>query len=137
MTNCIFCKIIKKELPAHIVYEDEFVLAILDKDMEVYGHTLIIPKQHYKDIFDIESSILEKIIYVVKKLSIQYKKNILATGINIFNASGIDAQQSVFHFHIHILPRFSNDGLNTRPTNNIKQKYNKKLMLQKICGQKI
>ncbi|OQB41609.1 MAG: HIT-like protein [candidate division CPR1 bacterium ADurb.Bin160] len=137
MKDCIFCKIIKKEVPAYIVYENEFVLAILAKDMEVYGHTLVIPKQHYKDIFDIETHVLKKIISVVKKLSIQYKKNISATGINIFNASGTDAQQSVFHFHIHILPRFSNDGLDTRPTNHTQQKYDKSLMLKKICGQNV
>lgn len=115
MDNCVFCKIINNEFPSYKVYEDDDVLAIIPKDVEVYGHTLVIPKQHYENIFDIDDATLQKLIAVVKKLSLQYQKTLWATGVNILHASGKDAQQTVFHFHFHIFPRFENDGLDTRP----------------------
>lgn len=115
MSDCIFCKIINKELPAHIVYEDNDVLAILPKDMEIYGHTLVIPKRHFENIYDIDESILKNIIVAVKNLSIKYTAKIWSTGINILHASWKDAQQSVFHFHFHIFPRFNGDSLDTWP----------------------
>lgn len=115
MENCIFCKIINNEFPSYKVYEDEDVLAIIPKDVEVYGHTLVIPKKHYENIFDIDEETLHKLSSVVKKLSLQYQNTLWATWVNILHASGKDAQQTVFHFHFHIFPRFKDDGLNTRP----------------------
>ncbi|MCX6825508.1 MAG: HIT family protein [candidate division SR1 bacterium] len=115
MDKCVFCRILRKEIPSYVVYEDDDILAMFAKDMEVYGHTLIIPKQHYQDIYDIPEDILAKLSIVAKKLGNRYKEKIGATGINILHASGKDAQQSVFHFHIHLFPRFENDGLDTRP----------------------
>ncbi|MDR0369550.1 MAG: HIT domain-containing protein [Candidatus Peribacteria bacterium] len=115
MTNCVFCDIITKKLPAYIVHEDNNVIAILPKDMEVYGHTLVIPKKHYESIFDVEESDLHNVLSCVKHLSLHYQKTLGATGVNILNASGKDAQQSVFHLHFHIIPRFPKDKLDTRP----------------------
>ncbi|EKD24755.1 MAG: Histidine triad (HIT) protein [uncultured bacterium (gcode 4)] len=115
MDTCVFCRIINKEIPSYVIYEDDNVLAMLAKDMEVYGHTLIIPKQHYQDIYDIPEDILAKLSIVAKKLANRYKDKIWATWINLLHASWKDAQQSVFHFHIHLFPRFENDGLDTRP----------------------
>jgi histidine triad (HIT) family protein len=76
MHNCIFCDIIEKKLPAYIVYEDDDVLAILPKEIEVYGHTLVMPKQHYENILNIDEATLHKVISVVQKLSLQYQKTI-------------------------------------------------------------
>lgn len=115
MDKCVFCRILRKEIPSYVVYEDDDILAMFAKDMEVYGHTLIIPKQHYQDIYDIPEDILAKLSIVAKKLGNRYKEKIWATWINILHASWKDAQQSVFHFHIHLFPRFENDGLDTRP----------------------
>ena len=115
MKNCIFCRIIKKEVPAIIVYEDKDVICFLPNKIEVYGHTLIVPKKHYVDLYDIPEEILCKLNTVAKKLTLAYKKKINATGVNLMHASGKDGQQSVFHFHFHLLPRFKNDGLNTWP----------------------
>lgn len=115
MSDCVFCEIIQKNIPSYIVYEDVEILAILPKDMEVFGHTLVIPKQHYENIYDIDPSTLEKLITTVKNLAVQYQETIGATGINILHASGKDANQSVFHFHFHIIPRFPEDGMDTRP----------------------
>jgi len=115
MKNCIFCKIIKKQEPARIIYEDKDVICFLPKTIEVYGHTLIVPKKHYESLYDIPEKLLSKIIRIAKKLALAYKKKIGATGINLLHASGKDAQQSVFHFHFHLFPRFKNDGLDTWP----------------------
>ncbi|MDR3169661.1 MAG: HIT domain-containing protein [Candidatus Peribacteria bacterium] len=115
MSNCIFCDIIQKKLPAYIIYEDDDVIAILPKKMEVYGHTLVIPKKHYENIFDIEEKELHKVISCVQHLALHYQKAIKATGVNILNASGKDAQQSISHLHFHIIPRFPDDHLDTRP----------------------
>jgi len=76
MENCVFCKIIAKEFPCYKVYEDEDVLAIIPKDVEVYGHTLVIPKKHYVNLYDVDEETLHKLISVVKKLTLQYKETI-------------------------------------------------------------
>lgn len=111
MDNCIFCKIIKKEAPAKIVFENDDILAFVPKEQISKGHTLLVPKNHFENIFDIDKTILEKLIVVSKDLSGQLAKENSATGINLLHASGKDAQQSVFHFHLHIVPRYENDGL--------------------------
>ena len=98
-----------------VVYETDKVLCFLPKKIEVYGHTLIIPKKHFADIYDISEEILSELATVSKKLAIAYKEKIGATGINLVHASGRDGEQSVFHFHFHLLPRFQNDGLKTWP----------------------
>ena len=87
MDNCIFCKIIAKEIPSYTVYEDDDVIAIIPKDVEVYGHTLVIPKKHYVNLFDIDEETLHKLSSVVKKLSLQYQKTLGATGVNLLHAS--------------------------------------------------
>ncbi len=115
MDNCKFCQIINRKIPSWIVYENEKVICFLPKKLEVYGHTLIVPKQHYTDLYDIPEDILCELIKVSKKITIAYKEKINATGMNLMHASGVDSQQSVFHFHIHILPRFKDDKLDTWP----------------------
>ena len=115
MENCIFCKIINKESPADIIYEDEDVICFLPRDIEIYGHTLVIPKKHYVNLYDIPADILSKVMEIARKLTLEYKKKIGATGMNLLHASGAEAHQSVFHFHLHLFPRFENDGLNTWP----------------------
>ena len=121
MEECIFCKIAKGEIPAMKVYEDEKVLAFLDLHPTSKGHTLIIPKKHFENIFDIEEEYLNAISGASKKVSLLLKKGLDADGINILHASGKDAQQSVFHFHIHLLPRYKNDKLDTWPKNDYKE----------------
>lgn len=129
--DCIFCKIIRNEIPSLKVFEDEHCLCIIPKNMEVYGHTLIIPKQHYANIFDIEANKLEHLISIAQKLSLHFQKKLGATGINLLHASGKDAGQSIEHFHFHIFPRFKDDNLDAwpkLPSNN----FDKKEALKKI-----
>ena len=115
MNNCIFCKIIKGKEVVSVIYENDKVICFLPKELEVYGHTLIVPKKHYADLYDIPEDVLCDLVKVTKKLTLTYKKKINATGMNLIHASGVDGQQSVFHFHFHLLPRFKNDNLNTWP----------------------
>ena len=110
MNDCIFCKIIKKKAPATIVFEDADVLAILPIAPIAKGHTLVIPKNHSENVFDISHDDLAKVIAVAKDLSSKIISENNATGVNLLNASGKDAEQSVFHFHLHIVPRHPNDG---------------------------
>ena len=109
--ECIFCKIANNEVKSFKIYEEEKVLAFLDINPVSIGHALIIPKEHYENVFDVPKEILEKIIFVAKTLAEKYKEKLNVTGVNILHASGKDAQQSVFHFHIHLVPRYPKDGM--------------------------
>ena len=112
---CIFCKIVAGEIPSYKIYEDENVYAFLDIADDAEGHTLVIPKSHYENVLDIPYDELCKVMVAVKKIANHYVDNCGYSGVNIMNASGKDAQQSVFHLHFHIFPRKNNDGLNTWP----------------------
>lgn len=111
MNNCVFCQIINDQLPKTVIYEDDVVLAITPKEEVSPGHTLLIPKTHAENIFDIDPATFTHFSQVLKDLSIQLVKDNRATGINILNANGEDAQQSVMHLHFHLVPRYPNDGL--------------------------
>ena len=113
--DCIFCKIIKGEIPCYKIYEDENVLAFLDIAGDVDGHTLVIPKKHVKNILDCDNNTLNDVFNIVKMISNHYVDNCGYNGVNIFNANDESAQQSVFHFHIHIVPRKQGDNLDGFP----------------------
>jgi len=121
MSECIFCKIINREIPANIVYENDMILAFLDINPINRGHTLIVPKKHYRDVYDITEDYLKEVAVVAKKISRAVKRGLRAEGVNILHASGEAAQQSVFHFHLHLVPRCKDDGLNTWPRSEYKE----------------
>lgn len=106
---CIFCKIINKEIPCYKVYEDDLFLAFLDISPAAVGHTLVIPKKHVKDIFELDDEIKTNLLSVCQKVAIAVKKATNCEGINILNNNGLEAGQTVFHYHVHIIPRYSND----------------------------
>lgn len=112
--DCIFCKIINGDIPSYKIYEDEFTYAFLDIASDVYGHTLVIPKNHAENIFDVSIEDLNHTMSTVKKIAEHYK-SIFAGGVNIINCSDKVAEQSVFHLHFHIYPRTENDGLKVFP----------------------
>jgi len=115
MNDCIFCQIVRGEKPSKIIYENENAICFLPKEIEVYGHTLVVPKQHFQDLYDIPQDLLCKLTEVIQFLTKEYKTKIGATGMNVLHASGQDDQQSVPHFHFHLFPRFKDDGLDTWP----------------------
>jgi histidine triad (HIT) family protein len=106
----IFLKIIDKEIPAEIVYEDDNFIAILDINPVNPGHTLLIPKESFKDIFDMPDSLLGKVGPLLKRLSKGVMKATGSEGLNIGMNNGEVAGQVVFHAHIHIMPRTKNDN---------------------------
>jgi len=115
MEDCIFCKIVKGEIPCKKIYEDEYTLAFLDIAKDHYGHTLVIPKMHCKNILDCPKNILEKVILTVQKVSQHYVDNCGFGGVNILNANNEEAQQSVFHLHFHIIPRMNSQEIDAFP----------------------
>ena len=115
MESCVFCRINNNEIPSWKVYETELVMVLLAKEMEIFWHTLIIPKVHYKDITDIPRNTLADIMEVTNKIILHYQNTLWSIWTNIIGATGEGAQQSIPHFHFHLLPRFKDDGLDTRP----------------------
>jgi histidine triad (HIT) family protein len=106
----IFEKVISSELPHYKVYEDEETFAFLDINPNNYGHTLVVPKKPYKNIFELPADVIAKLFQVVQKIAIAVKKAVEADGINIVMNNEPAAGQIVFHAHIHVIPRFENDG---------------------------
>ena len=102
--SCIFCKIVQKEAPASIVYEDEKVVAFLSIRPINVGHTLIVPKEHYENIHDIPEEEVSYLYKIVKKLAPAVKKAVEAEGIRIVQNNGEAAGQVIFHLHVHIIP---------------------------------
>lgn len=108
--ECIFCKIIKREIPASIIYEDEDVISFLDIFPVNIGHSLVIPKKHFENIFETPEDILSKMIIASKKIAKVTKEQLKTKGTNIHINNEKAGGQLVFHVHIHIIPRFEGDG---------------------------
>lgn len=117
--DCIFCKIIDGEIPSAKVYEDEDVYAFLDISQVSKGHTLVIPKVHTKDIYDLSANIAGKLFERVPKIANAIKQTYKPIGLNILNNNEAPAGQSVFHIHLHLLPKYEeNKGFSPHwPTN--------------------
>lgn len=112
MSDCIFCKIINGEIPSIKVYEDEHVLAFMDIMPLTKGHTLLIPKKHCQDIFDMPEDVAANLYKVAPKIARAIKEAFNPVGMNTLNNNGAAAGQSVFHFHYHFIPRYDEtDGL--------------------------
>lgn len=110
MTDCIFCKIISGEIPSYTVYEDDVVKAFLDISQGTPGHTLVVPKKHVKDIFAYDDKLASEVFSRLPKIARAIKNsNPAIVGMNILNNNGSVAYQSVFHSHIHLIPRYSKD----------------------------
>jgi histidine triad (HIT) family protein len=114
MNDCIFCKIIQGKEKSWKVYENDSVYAFLDIHPVNEYHTLVIPKNHYENIFDIPEHELLEVISAVKKLVTLFNSKLGINAVQIINSSGADAQQDVFHVHFHIVPREWGDGQNVR-----------------------
>lgn len=114
-TDCIFCKIVKGELPSHKLYEDEKTLAFLDIRPVNAGHTLVVPKNHSENIFDIAADDWTAVAEAVRKLAIAIEKGVGADGVNVAMNNREHAGQLVHHPHVHIIPRFKGDGLKLMP----------------------
>ena len=115
MGECIFCKIIKGEAPAMKIYEDEYTMSFMDIAKDVDGHLLLIPKKHFTNILDCNDEYLINLMRTVKRISNHLVDDCGYDGVNLLNASDESAGQSVFHFHIHIIPRKTGDHIKAWP----------------------
>lgn len=113
--DCIFCKIIRGEIPCAKVYETDDVLAFLDIAPVNKGHTLVIPKAHHTDIFELPASLGEQLTQAIKVVGASLRGTLGATGLNVGMNNGASAGQMVFHAHWHLIPRFDGDGLSMWP----------------------
>ncbi|MCU9601814.1 HIT family protein [Pallidibacillus thermolactis] len=106
MSDCIFCKIINGEIPSAKVYEDEDVFAFLDISQVTKGHTLVIPKAHHANVYELPEDVAGKLFAVIPKITNAVKKAYNPIGLNLLNNNGEAAGQTVFHYHLHIIPRY-------------------------------
>jgi histidine triad (HIT) family protein len=111
MTDCIFCKIISREIPSEILFEDDCVVSLLDINPIHFGHALIIPKQHYKDFLDVPSEVYHSILQAANIVTHALVQSLKLDGYNLFSNNGRIAGQSVFHFHLHVTPRYPQDNI--------------------------
>lgn len=108
--NCIFCKIANGEIPSATLYEDDDFRVILDLGPASKGHALILPKEHYPNLYELPDEVAEKVIKLAKKMVTRMTKALGCDGFNVVQNNGTAAGQTVFHFHMHLIPRYENDN---------------------------
>lgn len=118
MESCIFCKIIKGEVDCFKIYDDDSLIVILDRFPNNIGHSLIIPKRHVKNIFELDDDLSGKILKTSSKIARAIKSGLKADGINILQNNGEAANQTVNHFHMHVIPRYFGDTVEIKWVNN-------------------
>jgi histidine triad (HIT) family protein len=109
--DCIFCMIIAGEIPGQIVEEDERTVAFMDVNPATRGHALVVPRRHARDLLEIEQGELTATMIAAQRLARRIHERLRADGVNLINACGSTAWQSVFHFHVHVIPRYADDPL--------------------------
>jgi histidine triad (HIT) family protein len=109
--DCLFCKIIARELPGQIVDEDERTVAFMDINPATRGHALVVPRRHAKDLLEIEADELAATVGAAQRLAKRVHERLKPDGINLLNSCGSAAWQTIFHFHIHVIPRYEGDPL--------------------------
>lgn len=107
--NCIFCKLANGEIPTNAIYEDEDFKVILDASPASKGHALILPKEHYANIYEIDDEVLAKASKLAKKIITHEKDVLKCDGYNVVQNNGEVAGQTVFHYHMHLIPRYASD----------------------------
>ncbi len=127
MQECVFCKIVNKQIPAFKIFENEKFIAILDIKPIAKGHALIIPKTHYETIQEMPETDCEQLLQAFKKVSSAIVKALKADGFNIGLNNGKAAGQEIMHCHWHIIPRFNNDGLKSWPQTSASEQELKKI----------
>jgi histidine triad (HIT) family protein len=109
--DCLFCKIVKNEIPSKRIYKDTDTIAILDINPASHGHTLVIPKKHFSTIYDIDDHNLASLIKTAKIMASRMKNKLNAEGVNILQNNGRHAGQMIDHIYFHVIPRYTNDNI--------------------------
>lgn len=112
--NCIFCKIAAGEIPSATIYEDEDFRVILDIEPASKGHALILPKDHYANLYELSDQLATKVLIVAKKVITAMTEVLGCDGYNVLQNNGEAAGQTVFHFHMHLIPRYKEDDVNIK-----------------------
>lgn len=107
--DCIFCKLAQGEIPSTTLYEDDDFRVFFDVNPATLGHCLIVPKEHYDDIFSMDEEVAGKLFVLAAKVAKELKKELKCDGLNLLQNNGVVAGQTVFHFHVHIIPRYEGD----------------------------
>ena len=115
-SNCIFCKIISGEFSSYTLYEDEDFKVIFDISPVSRGHALLIAKNHYKNLFELDDTVAAKALVIVKKVATELREELKCDGFNLLQNNEEIAGQTVFHFHIHLIPRYKDDNISLVPT---------------------
>ena len=110
--NCIFCKIAGGEIPSVTLYEDADFRVIMDISPASKGHALILPKEHYANVYELSDELASKVFVLAKDMATKLKDIVGCDGFNILQNNGVAAGQTVFHFHMHLIPRYENDEVN-------------------------
>lgn len=110
--DCIFCKLANGIIPTNSIYEDDDFLVILDAAPATKGHALILPKEHYADLYEMPDNLLQKAIVLARKMAVHMTQKLECDGFNLVQNNGETAGQTVFHFHIHLIPRYRDDQQN-------------------------
>ena len=115
--DCIFCKVLSGDIPSERVYEDEHTIAVMDINPWTRGHAVVIARQHAADLFEIEEDELAHVAVAAKRLAAKMSDTLDCDGINLLQSNGLAAWQTIFHLHIHVIPRYDDDPLElpTRP----------------------
>ena len=108
--NCIFCKIANGEIPSKTLYEDDNFRVILDQGPATKGHALILPKEHYANLYELPEETAGEVMKLAKKMVVQMTRRLGCEGFNLVQNNGDLAGQTVFHFHMHMIPRYQADG---------------------------
>lgn len=108
--DCIFCKIANGEIPSKTIHEDDNFRVILDLGPATKGHALILPKDHYADLYELPDETAADVMKLAKKMAMQMTEKLGCDGFNLVQNNGETAGQTVFHFHLHLIPRYENDG---------------------------
>jgi len=109
--NCIFCKIVAGEIPSQIVAQDELTISFMDVAPATRGHALVVPRRHSRDLYEIDDEDLTAVVLAAKRLAQRARERLGADGVNLINSCGPAAWQTVFHFHVHVIPRYEGDPL--------------------------
>jgi histidine triad (HIT) family protein len=109
--DCIFCKIVSGELPSHQVQEDEHTIAFMDLNPWTRGHALVIPRRHSRNLYEVPDEDLEHASVAAKRLALTMRDRLECDGVNLLNCCEPAAWQTVFHTHIHVIPRYDDDPL--------------------------
>lgn len=133
MNDCIFCKIVKGEIPAHKIYEDKNTLAFLDITPVNIGHTLVIPKEHHINIYETPEELISDMMKTVKRISKAIKSGLQVDGINVHMNNDPAAGQIIFHSHMHVIPRIKDDNFTNWKGKRSYQEGEKELVVKKIA----